>query len=208
MIYKKFEEAKKLIQEGDVLLFKGKGVVSYLIQRASDGKYSHVALASWVQNGDPILECIEFKEFKGGRSVNLKTQVKESSGLIDIYRVIPEFQTLNLENGHVIEHEHKFNGRLVTDCLRRMTGLPYGWCRIWWLFQFHAIGFRLFAKGKSFDDSLQDELIYPVFSTVVAHCIQKHYIDIVHNRSNERTEPSDLARSPLLNYLFTLINDE
>jgi len=200
MILKNFNEAKKLIQEGDVLLFRGRSFFSHLIKTGSQGYHSHVGLASWVKNGESILECIEFVETKGGRAVNLQTQLNVP---IDIYRAVPEFQTLALENGKVIFTDHKFNGRAITDCMRKHTGLPYGWWRILWLLQFHIIGFRLFANGSSFNDDLEN-LIYPVCSTAVSHCFHKNYVDLTHNRSNARMEPADVARSPLLNYLFTI----
>ncbi len=201
MIYKTFDEAKDLIQEGDILLFQGQSLFSWLIKTASQSQYSHVGLASWVKNGGPTLECIEFRENKGGRSVNLATQL---SVPIDIYRPINQFQTLELQHGQVITLDHKFDGRTITNCMRQYTGLPYGWQRIIWLLRFHIIGFRLFTNGKSLDDNLSN-LIYPVCSTAVAHCFHKHYVDLTHNRSNARMEPADIARSPLLNYLFTVI---
>lgn len=198
MTYKTFEEAKNLIQEGDVLLFKGQALFSRLIKAASQSKYSHVALASW-SPGYTVLECIEFHEKSGGRSVNLATQLNNP---IDVYRAIPEFSTLEFVHGKVISTTYQFNGRKITDCMRKHTGLPYGWQRIVWLLRFHLIGFRLLSKDKN--DVLKKDLIYPVCSTAVSYCFHKHYVDLTHNRSNSNMEPADIARSPLLNYLFTV----
>ncbi len=195
---KTFDEAKSLIQEGDVLLFQGQALFSKLIQSASQSKYSHVALASW-SPGNTILECLEFREKRGGRSVNLATQLGTP---IDVYRAVPEFLTLEFLHGKVISTKHQFNGRDITDCMRKHTGLPYGWQRILWLLRFHIIGFRLFAKDHN--DKLKENLVYPVCSTAVAYCFHKNYVDLTHNRSNSRMEPADIARSPLLNYLFTV----
>jgi len=195
---KTFDEAKNLIQEGDVLLFQGNALFSKLIQSVSQSKYSHVALASW-SSSKTVLECLEFHEKYGGRSVNLATQL---SVPIDVYRAVSEFSTLEFLDNQVISIKHQFNGRDITDCMRKHAGLPYGWKRILWLLRFHLIGFRLFSRDYS--DKLKENLIYPVCSTAVAYCFHKNYVDLTHNRSDSRMEPADVARSPLLNYLFTV----
>ena len=66
----KYGRAKELIQEGDILLFRGSGIIGFLIKRYTAGVHSHVALAH--KDGN-ILECVEFREFMGGRSVSLTT---------------------------------------------------------------------------------------------------------------------------------------
>ncbi len=203
----KFKDAKELIQEADVLLFRTSGLVPYLIKTASQGPYTHVGLASWVYNArsEPMyLECVEFREWKGGRAVNLEQQVRFHNRQIDVYRSSNPFVELYYNDGQIHAIEHHFYGRDITNCLREVTGIPYGWSRIWWLAKHHFIGTRLWLPKESDDDTLEDEVIYPVCSTVISHCFHKHFSDLTHNRSNSRMEPSDIARSPLLNYLFTL----
>ena len=205
--YLNFHIAKEYIQEGDVLLFRGKGFVPYLIKVASQGPYTHVGLASWVfnRNGNAeYLECVEFREWKGGRAVNLEKQVKFYNKQIDVYRATNPFYENYFLDGEIHTVEHRFWGRSVTNCLREVTGIPYGWKRIWWLGKHHFLGTRLWLPKESDEDNLEEELIYPVCSTIIAHCYHKHFTDLTHNRSNSRMEPSDIARSPLLNYLFTL----
>jgi hypothetical protein len=205
--YIKFCEATQLIKEGDVLLFRNSGFVPYLIKTATQGPYTHVGLASWVYDkvGDPVyLECVEFREWKGGRAVNLSKQVEFYNKQIDVYRASSPFLEFIFEDGKIIQTEIHFDGRVITNCLRKVTGIPYGWRRIWWLGKHHFLGTRLWLPTESDDDTLQDSVVYPVCSTVVAHCYHKHFTDLIHNRSNARTEPSDIARSPILNYLFTL----
>src|SRR5574337_490698 len=84
-------EARELIQEADVLLFRGTGWTSKLLMKAAGGQYSHVALASWCPKCDgdkDILECVEFREWIGGRTSNLSHQIEQHNGLIDVYRPI------------------------------------------------------------------------------------------------------------------------
>lgn len=205
--YLSYDEACKFVQEGDVLLFRGSGFVPYLIKTASQGPYTHVGLASWVHDkaGNRIyLECVEFREWKGGRAVNLRKQVEFFNRQIDVYRASSPFPEPYFEDGEIKQKEIHFNGRAITNCLRKVTGIPYGWRRIWWLGKHHFLGTRLWLPEESNEDVLEDDLIYPVCSTVVAHCFHKNFTDLTHNRSNLRMEPSDIARSPILNYLFTL----
>ena len=84
MILVPYHEAKQSIKEADVLLYRGKGLVSWLIKRYGGGMHSHAAMAHW--DGEH-LECLEFREFKGGRSVSLKSQVATHPDNIDVFRV-------------------------------------------------------------------------------------------------------------------------
>ena len=172
------------------------------------GQYSHAAIASWVydEEGDKShLECVEFREWKGGRAVNLKSQVEAYPGIIDVFRASSPQYTMKYDcaSGQIHRDAYYFNGKAITSCMRNMTGLPYGWHRILWLFQFYVPFLRLFKKDSSFDDDA--ELIYPVCSTAVAHCFSKNFVDLIHLRSDNRSDPSDLSRSPILHYLFTLV---
>lgn len=202
-----YQDARKLLREGDVLLFQGgNSLASFFITRASEGLYSHVGVASAVgSNGSLIWECVEFREWKGGRSVNLERYVKQSKVAIDVYRVPLRRHTLQLnEQGDYEEKEVVFNGKTVTNTMRRMTGLPYGWERIWWIASRKIPFLRAFYNIESTtDDSVQD-LIYPVCSTAVAYAYSRAGYDLLHNRSDNATEPSDISRSPLLFYLFSL----
>ena len=78
-----YSEAIPLIQEADILLFRGKGIMSWLIQRYGSGVHSHVGIAHWDNKN---LQCVEFREFKGGRSVSLKRQVNSNPSGIDVFR--------------------------------------------------------------------------------------------------------------------------
>jgi hypothetical protein len=214
----KLDDALDLIDEGDVLLFKGKGCVSSVIQRAGEGGYSHVGLATWHNGrrdatGSSLLEITEFREGKGGRTVNLVTAYYDDivNENIDIYRTIPEVTRLkfNPRTKQVTQDLIKFNAKGATNYLRSLTGLPYGWSRIWWMFQHKAFGIRLFydLANVSNDEIISDpKKIYPVCSTAVAASYSSVGYDLMPNKSDEWMEPSDLSRSSLLNYLFTLTN--
>lgn len=204
-----YSEIKAYINEGDVLLFRGKGFISSIIGSQTDTDYSHIAVASW-SNGDAntidgMLECVEFREGKGGRTTNLEVQVEQNPNQIDVYRAVPNFSTLTFVEStkEVLLSQKDFNGRAVTRIMRKMTGLPYGWRRIWWMAKKKLIFLRLFSKRDLMSDKLTD-IVYPVCSTAVAYAFNTNGFDLINNRSDEWCEPGDISKSSRLNYLFTL----
>jgi hypothetical protein len=210
-IHVPYSIGRNYIQEGDVLLFRGKGHVSSWIKWAGQGEYSHVAMASWRgKPKDSLLECVEFKEWRGGRVVNLSTQVKEFDGMIDVFRVSPKVITYqSRKDGKgllIVPVNHRYDGLAATHVMRELTGLPYGWKRIWKLIKHFIPGLRLFI-GHSFEDKSENGKLYPVCSTAVVAAIRRVYVDLVPNFSDFEVMPSHLARCRDLHYLFTLDKD-
>ncbi len=216
LIYRPYEEVEHLIKEGDILLFRGQGWISSLLKVSGEGVHTHVGICSWHNGGvniPPILECVEFKEWTGGRSVVLRYQIEQNDCLVDLYRPVPYFTSLQynrqLHNPYLDENQidierKAFNGKLVTNTMREMTGLPYGWRRIRWLAQHKLLGLRLlYSKEDLIDDTLKD-IVYPVCSTAMAYSFSKHGYDLIKNKADQWTEPSHIACSARLNYLFTL----
>lgn len=201
-----FSEARDRLQEGDVLLFRGKGIFSNLIKRAGEGVYTHVGVASKFRSYQEnfLWECVEFREWKGGRTINLERYVQQNPGLIDVYRPVSSRKIVYIRSGRVEEREIKFCGYTVTNTMRQMTGLPYGWRRIRWIAQRKLPVLRMLYD---IEDTINDtglEPIYPVCSTAVAYSFSQAEYDLTHHRSDEYMEPSDIARSALLHYVFTL----
>lgn len=200
-------ESLRIVKEGDVLLYRNKNVISCLVGRAGEGQYSHVSVVS--KNGG-FVECVEFKEWRGGRAVSLQRVVENYDGEIDVYRISPVLYKYkySFNEKNIISEEKVFNtstARKVTNCMREMTGLPYGWTRILWIF-LHKFPFTryFYDINKLTVDVPSDEQIYPVCSTSLAHCFNKAGFDLVNHRSDEFTEPNDIARSSILSYVFTI----
>ena len=190
-----YSEAKKLIKEGDVLLFRGKGIISWLIKRYGSGLHSHAAIAHW--DGDH-LQCVEFREFKGGRSVSLRTQVNDTPSGSDVFRSAQKVQ-------------YEKEGYNLTDAIRSkissilmlLTGLPYGWKNIW------KLGLHYFPFCRLAPQNTKDEDPTKVFvcSTAVAYAYRMAYIDPVPYLADSAVTPADLARSALFQYQFTIEKD-
>ena len=210
MILVPYHEAEQYIKEGDVLLFRGRGLSSWLIKRYGSGVHSHAAMAHWDNDN---LECIEFREFKGGRAVSLKSQVETHPDNIDIFRPARQIHSMNFsgwpENMEAYDREEQidiFNedtAKEVTDVMSQLTGLPYGWKNIWKLAK-HYLPFARLAKQNIKDD---DPMNVFVCSTAVAYAFRKAYIDPVPYLADSAVMPADLARSALFKYQFTISKD-
>ena len=216
MILVPYHEAKQYIKEADVLLFRGEGLISWLIKRYGSGVHSHAGMAHW--DGDN-LECVEFREFKGARSVSLKSQVETHPNNIDIFRpahVINHTDFSGWPNNEeqrsvrVIykEQEHiqtldELTAKEVTDVMIELSGLPYGWTNFWKLAR-HYLPFARLAKQNIKDN---DPMNVFVCSTAVAYAFRKAYVDPVPYLADSAVMPADLARSALFKYQFTISKD-
>ena len=216
MILGPYQEAKSHIKEADVLLFRGEGLISWLIKRYGSGVHSHAAMAHW--DGDN-LECLEFREFKGGRGVSLERQVETHPDNIDVFRATPiisinEFTAWpeNKEDRSIkIDYKHDSKKRYfsddvakaTTDVMSGLTGLPYGWKNFWKLGK-HYLPFCRLAEQNVKDD---DPTNVFVCSTAVVYAYRKTYVDPVPYLADTAVTPADLARSALFQYQFTISKD-
>lgn len=207
--------AERLINEGDIFLYRANSIIGWTIATYTGGPYSHASIATW--RGVPhfsSLEVAEQREFRNGRIVSFESQVDDYSGYIDVYRPALKIET------HVFNNNGKNNGsafgyitkiwtpevaRKVTDDIRRAAGTRYGWKLIWKMFLHYAPGLRLFFRSNT-DDSEEQKL--NVCSTLIAAFMKRHYTDPTPNLSTTQTTPNDLSRSAVLNYLFSIRKDE
>lgn len=206
-IFLPYTDAKPLIQEADILLFRGKAWYSFLIEKMTQSEYSHVGLASWHNGDGKILEVLEFHGGRGGGvAVDFDNYIKSQSHQIDVFRPIPKYYRtiFNSETHQFIVVDINLLPKDITQTMRRLTGIPYGWKRIWWFTKFYLPGLRFFYNLQNLTSDEQGPIIYPVCSTSVAYSFTKNCYDLIRNRSDEWTRPGDIAESPLLDYMFTL----
>lgn len=199
-----YETAKHYVEEADVLLFRGKGLIGKAICAYTRSEYSHVGLAHW---DDEMLMCVEQREFKGGRSTDLQVQVYQNPDIIDVYRAEPHvcIPTITYsEDVNIDWKRHYLNTQTKKDITKtalKLTGTSYGWRTIWGIFKGYAPFLRLLRRQKNGDDKISKAY---VCSTLATFAYRMNYIDLCPNLSDSRTTPADLARSSSLHYLFTL----
>lgn len=205
MSFVPYEEVKDLIKEGDILLFRGTGLIGFFIKRYTNGDHSHVAMAHL--DGD-TWECVEFREFMGGRSVSLRSQVAAYPTMIDVFRPLDSVSYQVLGKCNEIEIVKKqYSKEVAANTVKniiRWTGQPYGWVNIFAMIARFVPFIRLFTKQNTDDDELSEA---KVCSTAVTIALRKNYMDPVPYLADDRVSPADLARSPLLQYLFTIEKD-
>jgi hypothetical protein len=203
-VYLTLDQAKDLLQEGDVLFYRGSSWIAWFIKRFGEGNYSHVAVAS-KPNGH--WEVLQMKEFRGAVIWPLHKDISKYSGNIDIFRPVPYFKnlTFNKETNSVESYTINFDGRRITNCMREMSGNGYGYLRIllMWLFRIGLLQF--FVDVTS--DKKRDDITSVVCSTAVSQCFSNTGYDLIPNRADRYIDPSMMSRSPLLNYLFTLTKE-
>lgn len=207
-IFIKYEDVKPYIKEADILLFHGDAWYSWFIQKVTQSEYSHVALASWHNGKNSNLECVEFHGFRGGGAIiNLDNYFPEQSGLIDVYRPASHYDksSFDVKTCMIINETIVLDAKAITNTMRHLTGLKYGWKRIWWFIKKHLFGLRLCYNLEDLtSDDLRD-IIYPVCSTAVSYSFTKNNFDLIKNKNDAWTAPGNIGESPLLNYMFTLI---
>jgi len=190
-ILRQLSQAKPEIQDADLLLFRGKGIISRLIRSFGRGKYSHAAKASWIKGE---LFCLEVREWRGGRAVTLSSQVQKFPGQIDVF----ETNAIKLPD---------YNRTKADSLMLLFAGIEYGYSDIIATAVLHAWGLRLIAQANVDDDFVSKRPPYCSAACAIADRVGGG-IDPVPNLADKITEPSDLARSQLYRYRCTLIPDE
>lgn len=202
----RYEAARPLIKDGDVLLFESKGWVAATIRWATRSTYSHAALAVWW--GDRLM-VVESREGAGCRAVPLSSAVRSSN--ITLYRVVTQVPVGTPEfAAHVarVEGDAEIEGRrqAVGDVAIGRLGQPYGW----WSILRDALSrlpvLALFWRRRHYSiDDLEDPGVRVKCSTLVALAWRQGAgLDLVPNLADRSTDPGDLARSAALRRLYTL----
>ncbi len=176
------------IRDGDLLLFRGRGVVARLIGVAGRSEYTHAGRAVWWGNE---LFCCEVRELKGGRAVTLESQVRRFPGAIDVFEVNPSTRW------------REFDRRGAVRFMRRLAGCDYGYRGVLTAALRHLPIWRFLVKPDGDDRRLCRE---PPFCSQACAMADRMGggVDPVPHLADRLTEPADLARSPFYRYRFTL----
>lgn len=176
--------AKSSIQDGDLLLWRRRGVISI----AGRGRHTHAAKAAWW--GDDLF-CLEIREFHGGRAVTLESQVLKFPAQIDVFEVNPD------------NRWPSYDANGATCAMRRKAGQQYGYANLAGAALLHLPFVRCFIKPNTNDEEL---FRLPEFCSQACASADRvgGGVDPVPNLNDRLTEPADLARSPFYRYRFTL----
>jgi hypothetical protein len=181
-------ECASQIWSGDLLLFRGRGVISRLIGAAGRSDYTHAARAIWWND---VLFCCEVRELRGGRAVTLESQIRKYPGLVDVFATNPD------------NRWPEYDWQRANRFMQRLAGCDYGYAGLLKAAVLHVPFWRLLVKPELDDVQIAD---YPPFCSHACAMADRlgGGVDPVPHLADRITEPGDLARSPFYRYRFTL----
>jgi hypothetical protein len=178
-------EAQRKIRDGDLLLYRRRGVISI----AGRGDHTHAAKAAWW--GDELF-CLEVREWHGGRAVTLASQVARWPGRIEVFQSNPRRRWPDYDRAGAVRY------------MRRLCGCPYGYAGLLQAAFLHLPVIRFLVRPDLDDAALDRRPPFCSQACVMADRLGGG-VDPVPHLADRLTEPADLARSPFYKYLFTLI---
>jgi len=183
-ILKPYPEVRELIRDGDLLLFRRRGLISI----AGRGRHSHAAKAAW-WDGDLFL--LEVIERHGGRAVTLSSQVRRWPGRYDVFETNPD------------DRWPRYDRAGATRLMKRLCGCDYGYAGVAVAALLHLPVVRCFVRPEV-DDRATDRR--PPFCSHACAMADRlgGGVDPVEHLADRLTEPADLARSPFYRYRSTL----
>jgi hypothetical protein len=183
------EQAAREICDGDLLLFRSRGLVAHIIARAGRSPYTHAARALW-WDGD--LFCGEVRQWHGGRVVTLASQLERAHGEIDVYEVNPGNRWRHYRRGG------------ATRFMRRLAGCRYGYRSVLQAAARHAPLWRWLVPPRRYHVESSGS---PPFCSEACALADRlgGGVDPTPQLADRLTEPGDLARSPFYRYRLTLL---
>lgn len=204
-----YTAARHRIRNGDLLLFRPRGLIWRAIAVAGRSDYTHAAMAVsrqtlmlLLRDSGPINTFFGvlarpdawwvLQETTGSPHIqSLDSIVEEWPGIVDVYETNPR------DGRH-----HCFSKTQAVAAMVRIIQKPYGWASLALAALYHIPVVRFFVRPNTRDND--NSRRSPFCSQAVAMACRKGGFDPVKNLADAKTEPGDLARSPFFKYRFTL----
>jgi hypothetical protein len=184
LILSPYDAARRQIRDGDLLLFRPRGLIWRAVAVAGRSEYTHAGMAGW-WNGR--LMNVEMTS-GGGRAQLLSNIVGRWPGVVDVYET-------NAEN-------RRFSRKRAVAAMIGITGIDYGRWNLFRAALLHLPVFR-FLVAPDLDDE-ETSRRPPFCSQAVSAACRRGGVDPVPHLADRLTEPADLARSTFFQYRFTL----
>jgi hypothetical protein len=177
-----YGDIRSRVEDGDVILFRGTVFLSRVIERASQGTYSHCGIAA---NWGERKMLLQAELLDGVQAVPMSVAVGTYSGRTDWYKIAPAWR-----------------GKLDLAALlaeaRADLGLTYATSDL-----LRVAAHTLFGAGLPADCDNPHALFC---SQYVARCFRKAGVALC-NDSDVGTSPSEVAASPVLQLQGTILHD-
>ncbi len=171
-----YAQYRALIKNGDVFLYRGTGLVSWLIQKITSSPYSHVGIAAWWNTRLMVLEAVG----KGVVASPLSENLKRYHGRVDYYwckTPITDMDRLRM-----------------LDFAQMQLGKKYNLMEVVWM----GVRVLLRLKLKDKDGDLKHAAGQYFCSEYVARTFRQVGVDLAIDLSGDRVAPDAIARSPAL----------
>lgn len=177
------------VRSGDVLQYRGRGLVSSIIRLGSQGVHSHSAMARVDSLGR--VDVLEVRELKGGRAVPLLGEVEKQPGQIDVFR--PRLDVFAFDNDAAVA------------TMRALTSRSYGYAGVARLaIQRLPVLWRL-SRLQTSDVVAGSGTRSPFCSHAIAIACAAGGVDPVPRKPDDAVTPADLTTSLLFEYVCTLV---
>ena len=177
----KYDDVRKKIRDGDILLYKGQTFISYLIKIFTKSEYSHAGIAVWWNERLMVMEAI-----RKGVIVNpLRRSVNRYKGSVEWFSCTKEIDDPDR--------------RKMIIFAQGELGKDFGFWLLFWFAFMISFFYRNLDKRDAFR---REKKLF--CSLYVAEIYHQADIDLKRDRSDRFTSPADIAKSPLLAYRQTL----
>jgi hypothetical protein len=169
----RYSDIRARIQDGDVILFRGQGLVALAIEAGSGSRYSHSGIAMWWHRRLMLVQA----ERRCTLAVPLSVELRTYEGVADWYRVRDERRA-----------GHDFGPLL--DEAKVDLGLPYDFS-----------DFMRSALHRVAGVSLPPDCESPhalFCSQYVARCFRVGGLPLVAGKADVDTTPGDISQSSVL----------
>ena len=172
------------VKTGDVLLYlRGRSIMSWLIAGIGRSPYSHAAMVDWIGESPVVLET---RQWIGARVLSLRGEVARNETPIDVYRPVGSAA---------------MGTRQAAAYMWRLEGREYGW---WALFRASLLRMPVLRLVLPVKWKQERDDLAPYCSMSISAAYRSAGVDLVPNLADQFTEPGDLARSAMLQYVGTL----
>lgn len=169
-----YQDVRKTMKDGDVLMFKGKGLLSWLIKKKTNSEYSHAGIVAWWNDRLMVLEAVG----KGLKATPISYNLTKYVGGFDYYRPkknIPQTKR-----------------KVMLTYAQEQLGKEYATKRL--VKYFFKVMFNLKLTSSEKDDSAGVSGTY-FCSHYVAAIYNSIDIDLAINISDKYTTPDQIAKS-------------
>lgn len=171
-----YQDVRSDIKDGDVLLYKGTGLFSYLIKKITHSEYSHAGLAVRWNDRLMVMEAVR----RGVIVTPLSTNIKKYHGDVEWFRCKEK-----------ISDEKRL---LIINFAQKELGKKYSILGVLWV-AYHILLKKPFTEGES---DITSKRLFCSLYVALSYNQASLDLDLARGKPDYLTTPDDIRFSPLL----------